>query len=414
MDKSNDSIIDSFANGKQPFLTDLTKDQDTKVKLVKGRIKVKRKSTWDEQRLYSLQVADILETGSPSDIKRAQRIRECATMLEMGFVADNEGNAVLKLKKAYFCRVPRCPVCQWRRAKKWSARFFEALPRIFMENKNIRFIFLTLTVENCPISELRSTVKWMSSSWDKMSRRKKFPALGFVRSLEVTKEKNLYDKSGKKLIRAARPDYCHPHFHVLMAVESSYFNGRNYLSKDDYAELWQQSLKVGYKPVCDVRIVKPKPVLDEAGNSVSDGEKAEFEGMKAALVEVVKYTVKPSDMVQSADWLLGLVHQLHKIHAVSLGGIFKEYLKIDDDGNLITREESEGNQGGYLFDWRSEFRRYRFAGFKEKAPFIPPYFRFRFLFKKNFQQQIPHFCLLSTSQKKRLIRANFESLVIPF
>lgn len=412
MDKSNGLIIDSFANGKQPFLTDLTKDQDTKVKLVKGRIKVKRKPTWDEQRLYSLQVADILETGSPADIKRAQRIRQCATMLEMGFVDDTEGNAVLKLKKAYFCRVPRCPVCQWRRAKKWSARFFEALPHIFMENKNIRFIFLTLTVENCPISELRSTVQLMSNAWHKMIKRKDFPALGFVRSLEVTKEKNHYDKSGKKLIRAARPDYCHPHFHVLMAVPSSYFS-RNYLSKDDYAKLWQQSLKVGYKPVCDVRIVKPKDIPQDVSKPY-DEEKAQFEGMKAALVEVVKYTVKPSDMVQSADWLLGLVHQLHKIRAVALGGIFKDYLMVDNDGNLITKEESEGNQGGYIFRWRSEFSRYRFAGFKEKSPFIPCYFHFRFLFKKDFQQEIPHFYLLSTRQKKRVIRANFESLVIPF
>lgn len=429
MDKSNDSIIDSFANGKQPFLTDLTKGQDVTVKLVKGQIKVKRKPTWDEQKAYSSKVAEILDTGSNQDIKRAKRIRECANMLEMGWVDDINGNPVLKLKKAFFCHVPRCPVCQWRRSKKWSARFFEALPRIFAENKNMRFIFLTLTVENCHISELRSTVQVMSKAWDKMSRRKKFPALGFVRSLEVTKEKNKYDKSGKRLLRAARPDYCHPHFHVLMAVESSYFS-RNYLSKDDYAEMWQKALKVDYKPVCDVRIVKPKQFLVEAENSSSDAnkpvsdvnntlsesEKTEFEAMKAALVEVVKYTVKPSDMVESANWLLELVRQLHKIHAVALGGIFKDYLKVNDDGNLLTKEELQNNEGGLMFDWRSEFRRYRFAGFTRKAkkPFFPADLEFRFYFKKDFQKLIPHFYLLVSVEQKRLIRLNFVSIVKAF
>lgn len=366
--KSNERIVNPFANNQKPFLTDLTKTKKDKSK------KSKSKATWDEQKTYAAQVAEIFDCGTPQDQKRADRIRQCANMLEMGWVDDSAGNPVLKLKSAFFCRVPRCPVCQWRRVKKWSARFFEALPYIFEENKNMRFIFLTLTVENCHVSELRSTVQSMSKAWDKMSRRKKFPALGFVRSLEVTKEQDLYlNSQGKKsnvpkkgyvLKSKARKDYCHPHFHVLMAVPSSYFNGRNYLSKDDYAEMWQKALKVDYKPVCDVRIVKPKPIIDENGNSVSEGENAELQGMKAALVEVVKYTVKPSDMVESTNWLLELVHQLHKIHCVALGGIFKDYLSVSDDGSLIFKDN--GNQGGLLFNYLSDFKRYRFAGNKNQ------------------------------------------------
>jgi len=139
--------------------------------------------------------------------------------------------------------------------------------------------------------------------------------------------------------------------------------------------------------------VKPNKKLDEAGKPVFEGENAEFEGMKAALVEVVKYTVKPSDMVESPSWLLELVRQLHKIHAVALGGIFKEHLKVSDDGELITKEELQGNEGGYLFNWRSDFSRYRYYGkavnLKNKAKsgrgFYRPFDWF----------EVPHFCLLS-------------------
>jgi plasmid rolling circle replication initiator protein Rep len=214
--KSNEKILNLFANGQQPFLTDLTRDQDVQVKLVKGKLKVKSKVTFDGQQNYSVKVADILETGESHHARQAARIRKCAQMLEMGFVTDSLGVPVLKLKSAYFCRVRNCPVCQWRRAKMWSARFFEAFPKIFNDHPKMRYIFLTLTVANCPVSELNSTVQNMNIAFKRMSQRKDFPALGYVRSLEVTKEKNHYDKSGKKLIRAARPDYCHPHFHVLI------------------------------------------------------------------------------------------------------------------------------------------------------------------------------------------------------
>lgn len=401
--KSNEKILNLFANGQQPFLTDLTKDQDFHVKLVKGRIKVKRKVTFDEQRNYSVKVADILVTGESHHEKQAARIRKCAQMLEMGFVTDSLGVPVLKLKSAYFCRVRNCPVCQWRRAKMWSARFFEAFPKIFNDYPKMRYIFLTLTVANCPVSELNSTVQNMNKAFKRMSERKDFPALGYVRSLEVTKEKNQYDKSGKKLIRAARSDYCHPHFHVLMAVPKSYFNN-NYLSKDDYALMWQQALRVDYDPVCDIRIIKSnKKEKDLKDLEPHDRDLAEFEALQAAIVEVVKYTVKPSDMVSDVDWFLELVNQLHKTRAVALGGIFKDYLKVDKSKkeDLVTPTEREGNEGGLLFGWLGDVKRYRFSHFKNKdSNSVRSSKAFYFL----FSFKIPHFYLFSPRFQGRVIR----------
>lgn len=408
MDKSNEKILSLFDNEQQPFLTDLTKDQDEKVVVVKGRTKVKKKINFDERRVYAEKAVDIFETGTIQHRKYAERIRKCGVILEFGWVGLTADELVLKLKSAYFCRVRNCPFCQWRRSQMWSARFFEVLPRIFADYPDMRFIFLTLTVANCHVSELRSTVQDMNSGWDRMSRRKKFPALGYVRSLEVTKEKNLYDKSGKTLIRAARPDYSHPHFHVLMAVPSSYFSGRNYLSKDAFAEMWQDALRVDYKPVVDVRIVKPKEILTDG--EPLDKQAAEFEGMKAALVEVVKYTVKPEDMVDNPEWFLELVNQLHKTRAVSLGGIFKEYLKVDDDGGLITKEERAGNEGGLMFRFLPEFQRYRFSHFKNKdSDAVRKSLKDKSKWGRGFYRpfdwfEVPHFSLLSPRVQHQVIQ----------
>ena len=346
MDSSTKQIVNPFENGQQPFLTDLVKDDEKKGKKSK-------RVNWDTQKDYAQQVQRILETGSKANQKQAERVKTCCERLEWGWV-DTEKGAVLRLKSCDCCRFRWCPICQWRRSKMWVARFFDIFPRIYTDYPKMRYILLTLTVANCPITELRQTVDTMNQSWHKLIKRKAFPALGFVRSLEVTKENDTYDKKTKKLIRKGRIGYAHPHFHVILAVSPSYF-GLNYLSTEKWAQLWQQSLKVDYVPVCDVRIVKPKPVSESSSES-----EAALNGLMAAITEVIKYSVKPSDMVKDSDWFLELVEQLHKTRAISLGGIFKQYLSENDLNNESGESGESENAGGLWFGWREYFRRYQY------------------------------------------------------
>jgi len=363
MDKSINSILVPFADGKQPFLTDLFVDDKAP-----NEKNEKKKQTWDDRKNMSVQVSDILLTGNLVQQNQAKRMRECSDILQFGFLMDSDGFAKppfkFTLKNAQFCRVPTCPICQQRRAMKWTSRFFEILPRIYADHPTIRYAFLTLTVQNCHVSELRETKKHMNKALKRMTERKAFPALGYVCSFETSKEQDLYDKKTGKLIRKARPDYCHPHFHILLALPSSYFNGRNYMKKDDWAVMWQSALKVDYKPVCDIRMVKSQevesiPSLDSGHNNQAN--EAAFKGMMAAIVETIKYTVKPSDMVQDSTWFLEVAKQLHGTRAVSLGGIFKEYLNAADIGNdLILDSEKTENSGGYYFGWRNQVKRYQY------------------------------------------------------
>jgi len=414
MDKSIDSILIPFASGKQPFLTDLLIDD----KVTKGK-KEKKKTTWDDRKSYAVQVADILDGGDVKQQKQAKRMRECSEFLQFGFHVQDDGFAKppfkLKLKDARFCRVPNCPICQQRRSMKWTSRFFDVLPRIYADYPDMRYAFLTTTVQNCHVSELRETKKQMNKGLKRMTERKGFPALGYVCSFEVTPEKDLFDKKTGKLIRKARKDYCHPHFHILLAFPPSYFNGRNYIKKDGWAEMWQSALKVDYKPVCDIRMIKPKelanvsdsidaPTKDSssANNQTNDDDLAAFNGLMAAIVETVKYTVKPSDMVQDSAWFLEVSKQLHGTRAISVGGIFKDYLKAsDNDRDLILDSEKIQNSGGLMFGWRSDFKRYRFAGFTELFKPVPIPKSFYRLF--NFKV-VPHFALLTPRAQCRVIR----------
>lgn len=313
------------------FLTDLLPKEEKKGK------KVKKPQNWDTRKTFTNQVSDILDGGSVRHQKLSTRMQECAKLLIFGWALVSEGVSELKFRKAHFCRVRNCPVCQWRRSQMLLARFFEAFPRIRTDYPTTRYVFLTLTVKNCPVTELRETIQHMNKAWNRLACRKAFPAIGYIRSLEVTRGKD---------------GSAHPHFHILLALKPSYFVGRNYLSTAKWSELWQNALRADYTPICDIRIVKSRK---QAENAVE----GEIDGIRSAIAEVFKYTVKPSDMVQDADFLLELVNQLHKLRAVSLGGIFKDYLQEVEEEDQTGEESEEQTENGLAFGWRNNLKRYQ-------------------------------------------------------
>jgi hypothetical protein len=69
----------------------------------------------------------------------------------------------------------------------WRARFFKALPEIQEAYPTGRWIFVTLTVKNCELSELAGYFDQNECCLERLIQRKEFPALGFIKSVEVTR-----------------------------------------------------------------------------------------------------------------------------------------------------------------------------------------------------------------------------------
>jgi plasmid rolling circle replication initiator protein Rep len=287
---------------------------------------------WDTHRGETAQISS---TYSQTEYQRyAERTANCSPML--GFGLDDEHK--LKLQSAYFCRCRHCSVCQWRRTLKWMARFFEVLPKIQADYPTARFLFLTLTIETCELTDLRSTLQRMNKGWERLSQRKQFPAIGWIKSVEVTKSKD-----GR----------AHPHFHCMLMVKSSYFTtAGGYLSQKKWRELWQSCMRIDYDPSVHVRAVKGK-----AGSS----------DVVPALKETFKYAVKPQDVIDDPVWLEGLTRQLHKTRAIALGGVLRQYFsekELDDPDNLVNvNEESSGDPVSderFYFGWREKVKRYAY------------------------------------------------------
>lgn len=296
---------------------------------------------WDKHRFEADQVRGLYR-GTAFD-RYAERIDNCSGLLEFSFLVNPETAEIgLKLKTARFCRVRHCPVCQWRRSLVWRARFFQALPKIRKEYSTARFLFLTLTVRNCELSDLRSCLAHMNKSWQRLAERKQFSALGYLKSTEVTRSAD---------------GTAHPHFHVILMVNASYFS-HGYIPQAKWTELWKEALRSDYTPRVNVKAVKP---------AKGSSEEQLGDQLAKALCETLKYSVKPDDLVSDREWLLELTAQLHKTRAVSVGGVFKNFLSEEEPEDLIHVDETSDeliSDNSLWFGWREMLQRY----LKNQAP----------------------------------------------
>ena len=80
--------------------------------------------------------------------------------------------------------------------------------------------------------------------------------------------------------------------------------------------------------------------------------------------EILKYSVKESDLYKSKEFLLGITEQLYKIRRVSVGGVLRSYLKKleEEPEDLIGKDEENGNEvdeGHLYFQWKYQEKKYR-------------------------------------------------------
>jgi plasmid rolling circle replication initiator protein Rep len=261
----------------------------------------------------------------------ATRIDFCSQLLDFRLVPDvDQGELKLKLSSARFCRVRTCPVCQWRRSLMWKAKAYKVLPKIVKDFPTHRWLFVTLTVKNCQITELKETLTWMNKSWQRLTQLKAWPAEGWLRSTEVTRGKD---------------GSAHPHFHTLILVKPGYF-GKNYVKQAEWVEMWRRSLRIDYNPILDVQAVKK-------------GQQP-----MQLVPELLKYCVKESDLVVDREWFIELTRQLHKMKAVVVGGVLRQYLREleNEPEDLIGKdEEGEGDldEGHLYFGWKRRDKKYK-------------------------------------------------------
>lgn len=303
-----------------------------------------RDSRWDSSRAATQIISEYYKEADYD--RYAERTGNCAKRLGYKMVPDHDGNVSLKLGSVYLCHVRHCPVCQAARTRVWRKRFFDGIPKLIEAHPTARFLFLTLTVKNCDVQFLRPTLEQMSHAFTKIMKRRclRGLVLGYARSTEITK---------------SDIGQAHPHFHVLLAVKSSYFGGDYYVKQDQWAEMWKESLEVDYTPITDIRTVKPN-------KRATEGKK----DMMGAICETAKYTVKVGDLVgkgtiSDRQWLIELTNQLHGIKQINLSGVFRDHItngEVTGEEILQAHDEGDNEQATeddmIFFNWSPTLKRY--------------------------------------------------------
>lgn len=297
---------------------------------------------WDVYRAQTELTADLL--AEYDEFQRyAARMADCSGVLLFGWETQPEtGETRLRLKQARFCRCRHCATCAWRRTLAMTARFLEALPGLMRDHPKARWLFLTLTVPNCPIEELGETLKAMNAGWGRLVKRQEFkPVLGWARSTEVTQE-------------AKRTGYAHPHFHCLLMVPPSWFT-RHYVKQSRWVELWRDCMRLDVDPVVDVRAVK-----------------GDVMGAAAETLKTFGYSVKPEQAAADPEWFLEMIRQVHRKRFFASGGALKEAFKEPEtDEEMIQGDQpAEGLDDGsrLAFAWTPTQKRYRRAPKADRGP----------------------------------------------
>lgn len=362
------------------------------------------KATSDEiARLYGLQTDDGFTgfaVGSRfiSFDKFSLRINACGSWLK--FV---EVDGKLKLVDARFCKCPSCSMCQWRRSLKWRAKFLTLLPEIQKNYPSHKWVFLTLTIRNCGLDDLRPTLTHLNGAFNRLSKLKQFPMDGLVKSVEVTRAWDCYHKGKflgrhgakwidrweyqhKQVLDLKPTDEVHPHLHICGLVPASYFS-TSYIRQEQWVKMWQQCLRVDYSPVVNIKTVKPsKKPLPTPEEFVENPELADESGMIQAICETLKYTVKEQDLIGSycqddnanSTWLKAITQHLYKTRKVEYRGILKDIGKeleaVVNDDNLINindESEPEGRPTEELeFRWNSAIKHYVFSRLIDRSKLL--------------------------------------------
>ena len=260
--------------------------------------------------------------------KRGERSLNCAQQRYI-VVVNGKAHTVF----THRCRSRHCQNCQRIKAFVWQEKMKEIFPDLISKYPNHKYLFITFTVKNPKLKNLKSVLICMSRAYAKMFQRKAFKKwfIGDIRSTEITR-----GNSGE--------DEAHPHFHALICVHPSYFQGVNYMSADVWGKNWGECLEAEFKkegleynaadypkgfPRVDIRLAKSADrKTDITNQNISEhGEQL--------INYVLKYSVKGSDLLKNgkADaWFWEFDKQVKNIRMIAASGDIKKSLaKLERD-----------------------------------------------------------------------------------
>ena len=124
-----------------------------------------------------VQTSNIINLFNYFNSKKSELLKNCGTYLQFSKYQNLTSNDVVNtLSKANFCKINKfCPMCSWRNSSQvameclYKLNYLADKARISHKAKP-RFLFLTLTVKNPKLTDLRDTVNHINLSFNRLMK----------------------------------------------------------------------------------------------------------------------------------------------------------------------------------------------------------------------------------------------------
>lgn len=279
-------------------------------------------SYYDKHKGLTSRTAGLLWHSELQAVSRA--LYRCGRIVAIGEYVDQNGRIHYVKLAEWRCKNRACYRCQATESRKRYIVMNLNLPIHFAKHPTAEYLRIDLTVKNCPPGKLSATIDLLQNAWNKMTQRVAWPGVGYVKTLEVTRNPDTGE--------------AHPHFHAVVQVTGGYRGSKKYLSQEKLVQMWQEALGVEYEPSVRIRKVKPK-----------DGQTG-AEALQQEIVQAISYCLKASELTDDATWLVEVLPQLKHKRTVATGGKMKQLIK-----NSTLKQIEEALEPGIELT-RSEFK----------------------------------------------------------
>lgn len=262
------------------------------------------------QNMELVEKMEIINHDDEISEKTIERIHCCSTYMRYlhGMGIDCDTGEMLENKRmlvqANRCGNRFCPICSKNESRKQAIRLRTMMDAL-TDQYDYRYILLTLTVPNCLGSELSDKLTVMNIAYHNLTKRKMFmnAVKGHIKKVEVTYNSDNTSPSY---------DTYHPHFHILLAVDSNYFtNPHKYISRQKWLKAWQELMKDNTITQVDVRKTDTSCVM-----------------------EMSKYLAKDSDYLYSPEVFRTFYTSLKHRRMLTYSGCFKQSVSAYEQGLL--------------------------------------------------------------------------------
>ena len=128
--------------------------------ILRDKTKKGKDKEWSKKKQQSLRVANLFSKAKEQNeevisASALENIRHCSEVLTFK-VSTETGERTLS--EIYTCKSKFCPICASRRSTLLRNQTMKVVDKILEEDPTTRFIFLTLTTENVPGSDIGKEV----------------------------------------------------------------------------------------------------------------------------------------------------------------------------------------------------------------------------------------------------------------